>query len=125
MNITPIDPTANVSMGDVSRAHESLNAAYAAIATDRVPDRLPEDVVLARGYVREARGFLTVGAGGQAGRDAARVAARDVLPRLDHALMLLDLLDTTRDQQHVDPLLDEIGAAMDRVESVLAGAGWD
>lgn len=125
MNISPISETTGPSIGDVSRAHESLNAAYAAIATDRVPEKIPTDVSLARGYVHEARGFLTNGAGGQAGRDAARAAARDVLPRLDHALQLLDLLAASRDQQHVDPLLDALGAAMDRVEAVLAGAGWD
>ena len=124
MNITPIDPTTNVSMGDVSRAHESLNAAYAAIATDRVPDRLPEDVVLARGYVREATQAIAT-AGGNDGLTDAMHASRAVLPRLERALMLLDALGMTPDPAHVATLLDEIGTAMTHVEEVLAGAGWD
>ncbi|MCW2921348.1 MAG: hypothetical protein JWL76_1222 [Thermoleophilia bacterium] len=121
--IAPVD-AAGPSLGDVARAHESLNAAYSAIAADRIPQTLAQDARLARGYVHEARAHLYTGAG-HSGTDAARAAARAVLPRLDHALRLLDLLATTRDQTHVQPLLDELGAAMDRVESVLAGAGWD
>ena len=121
--IAPIDST-GPSLADVERAHASLNAAYSAIATDRIPQTLAQDARLARGYVHEARAHLHAGTG-HAAADGARVAARAVLPRLEHALRLLELLATTRDQAHVDPLLDELGAAMDHVEAALAGAGWD
>lgn len=123
MNIDPIQPT-TLTMADVERAHASLNAAYAAIVTDRVPQKLAQDARLARGYVHEARAHLHAG-NGHAAPDSARAAARAVLPRLDHALRLLELLATTRDQAHIDPLIDELGAAMDHVEEALAGAGWD
>lgn len=118
-----IEP-ATVTMGDVARAHESLNAAFVAIAADRIPQTVAQDALLARGYVHEARAHLYAGTG-HAASDAARAAARAVLPRLDHALRLLDLLATTRDETHIQPLLDELGTAMDRVERALAGAGWD
>ncbi len=121
--IAPIEQ-AGPSMADVERAHASLNAAYAAIAADRIPQTLVRDAGLARGYVHEARTHLHVGAG-HAAADEARAAARAVLPRLDHALRLLELLTTTSDQTHVDLLLDELGTAMDHVETALAGAGWD
>lgn len=112
------------SMADVERAHASLNAAYSAIAADRIPQTLARDADLARGYVHEARTHLHAGTG-HAATEGARAAARAVLPRLDHALHLIDLLATTRDQSHIDLLLDELGTAMDHVETALAGAGWD
>ncbi len=121
--ITPVEHGAP-TMGDMARAHESLNAAYTAIAADRIPQTLTQDARLARGYVHEARAHLYAGTG-HAATDGARAAARAVLPRLEHALKLLTLITTTRDQAHVQPLLDELGAAMDRVELALAGAGWD
>jgi hypothetical protein len=48
-----------------------------------------------------------------------------VLPRLDHALALLDALELAPDVAHVQPLLDELGIAMDHVETLLAAVGWD
>ena len=57
MNVDAITAAAT-TLGDVARAHESLNAAYGAIAADRAPATLPRDVDLARGYVHEARTIL-------------------------------------------------------------------
>ncbi len=113
-----------VNMGSIERVQGSLNAAYNALALDRDTDALVPDVRLARDYVNEARGELDPGAGHD-GADAAATAARFVLPRLDHALKLLDELEVTADPAHVAPLLDELGIAMDHVEQALAGAGID
>lgn len=118
--------TSTPTIGDVSRAHESLNAAYNAVSAYReAPGAGLEPVDLAHDYVHEARGFLSTDGSGKGATDAARLAARDVLPRLDHATKLLAQLRTTQDAEHLMPLLDELGASMDRVEQVLAGAGWD
>jgi hypothetical protein len=113
-----------VNMGRVERAHASLNAAYNAIATDRVPETLVRDCGFARDYLAEAHRELQPGSGHD-GPDGAAAAARSVLPRLERALQLLDELQTTSDVQHVAPLLDELGIAMDHVEQVLGAVGWD
>ncbi len=113
-----------VNMQGVERAHGALNAAYNALAVDRDVDPLLPDVRLARGYVTEAQRELTPTAGHD-GADDALAAARAVLPRLEHALQLLDELAVTQDAVHVTPLLDELGIAMDHVEQALAAVGWD
>ena len=97
-----------VNMGGFERAHGAMNAAYNALALDRDKDALDPDVRLARGYLQEAHTELTPIAGHD-GADAALVAARAVLPRLEHAMKLLD----------------ELGIAMDHVEEALAAVGWD
>lgn len=112
-----------VTMAGVERAHASLNAAFNAIAMDRDVDPIAPDVELARGYIAEARGFLQPG-GGHDGHDDAATAARAVLPRLERALQLLDELAVAGDPVHVTPLLDELGIAMDHVETALAAVGW-
>jgi hypothetical protein len=106
-----------VSMGHVERAHAATNSAYNALSD-------ASDLTLARSYVTEARGELAPLAGHD-GPDDAGAAARAVLPRLDRALTLLDSIGAARDQQHLVPLLDQLGQAMDSLESVLAGVGWD
>ncbi|MCB0880048.1 MAG: hypothetical protein KDC46_13840 [Thermoleophilia bacterium] len=113
-----------VNMGGFERAHGAMNAAYNALALDRDKDALDPDVRLARGYLQEAHTELTPIAGHD-GADAALVAARAVLPRLEHAMKLLDELAVTKDALHVTPLLDELGIAMDHVEEALAAVGWD
>lgn len=109
------------SMWNVERAHAALNAAYNSLADDtgRVP--LVTDIGLAQQYVREARTELA----GHDGPTDASVAARAVLPRIEHALQLLDALGMSRDPRNVAPLLDELGGAMDHVEAALAAVGWD
>jgi hypothetical protein len=123
MQIDALTPGA-ITMGGIERAHASLNAAYNAIATDRLPETLVRDCGLARDYVTEARQELQP-ASGHDGPDGALAAARAVLPRLERALQLLDELQTTHDVEHVAPLLDELGIAMDHVEQALGSVGWD
>ena len=112
------------SMWNIDRAHDSINAAYNAIAVDRRPATLVHDVGLARGYLHEARAEVAPAAGHDGPDDATR-AARAVLPRLDHALVLLDALEAFPDAQHIEPLLNELWIAMDHVEDALAAVGWD
>lgn len=119
-----IDQVGAVDMARIEQVHATLNAAYNAIAMDRETDPVARDVVLARGYVSEARATL-VPAGGSDGQEDAAVAARTVLPRLDRALQLLDELEVSKDPAHVAPLLDELGIAMDHVEQALAAVGWE
>lgn len=120
MEITPTGFD-TASLTHVDRAHAALNAAYNALAVDRDATTLPRDVGLAQRYVREAHDALT----GSDGPSDASAASRAVLPRLEHALQLLDALGTSHDPRNVAPLLDEIGLAMDHVESALAAVGWD
>jgi len=125
MKLLPVQEVHGVTMANVARAHEAMNAAYNALALDRDTDSLVNDVELARTYVSQAKTELGAPGAGHEALDAARVAARAVLPRLDHALVLLNALAVTPDPLHVAPLLDELGIAMDHVETALAGAGWD
>lgn len=105
------------TLASVERAHAALNAAYNALTVDS----RPSDVGLAQRYVREARTELT----GHDGPADATAAARAVLPKLEHALQLLEALGASRDPLHVGPLLDDLGSAMDHVEAVLASVGWE
>ncbi len=123
MRLEALQPV-GVDMAHVEQAHAALNAAYNAVAVDRRPATLVRDTNLARGYVHEARIALTPTTGHD-GRDEAAKAARAVLPRLERALQMLDVLAATRDPLHVEPLLDELGIAMDHVEAALAAVGWD
>lgn len=113
----------------VEKAHAAINAAFNALAADEAPRELQSSVLLARGYVGEARTALatvpTDGGAGHDGPDDASAAARAVLPRLDHALVLLEALGVAPDPANVAPLLDELGLAMDHVEETLVAAGWD
>ena len=119
-----IDPfTGQPPMAHIERAHASINAAYDAIALDRETDDLATDVPMARRYLTQARTELEP-MGHEALDDASR-AARAMLPRLDHALALLEALGTANDPDHVRPFLDELGIAMDQAEAALAGVGWD
>src|SRR5438128_156221 len=105
MQLAPIP-----ALGGLERAHAAINAAYGAIADDEAAARpCDEDIRLTRDYLGEARGELA--ASGHDGPDDAKAAARSVLPRLDHALALLDALDASRDPLQVAPLLDELGLA--------------
>jgi hypothetical protein len=122
MQIDPLSADHTPPMANLDRAHASLNAAYNAIALDRDTDPLQHDVKLAHFYVREAMSELTSGHGGPSDAGAA---ARFVLPRLEHALQLLDGLGATADPTNIAPLLDELGQAMDHVETALAAVGWD
>ena len=123
MQIEHVNPT--VGLGHLESARDAMNAAYNAIALNRgTVGELAAGVPLAREYVSEARDTVAAAEGHEAVDDAHR-AAREVLPRLEHAVQLLDALGIQPDPEHVTPLLDEIGIAMDRVEAVLAGAGWD
>jgi hypothetical protein len=121
MEISAVQPA---GLATIERAHGAMNAAYNALAGDRDAGMLPTDVRLAHDYISEARSELDVFAGHDA-PDDAKASARAVLPRLQHALLLLDALSITPDPEHIAPLLDEIGFAMDHVESAMAGAGWD
>ena len=121
MQIDTIDRT---GLGRLEAARDSMNAAYNALALDRQTDPLTRDVALARGYMCEARDAVAP-LGGSDGLDDATFAARGVLPRLEHALQLLDAMGVAPDPLHVAPLLDELGFAMDHVEQALAGAGWE
>lgn len=118
--ITQATPARGI--GHWQTMHASLNAAYNAIAVDRQPDAVEQDVELARGYVNEAfvagRQLL-----GHDGLDDAHASAQHVLPRLEQALHLLEQLGANKDAAHVTPLLEQLGVAMDLVEQVLAGVG--
>ncbi len=63
---------------------------------------------------------------GHDGPGDAMIAAREVLPQVQRAQQLLQALEghevTVADLQ---PLLDHLGAAMDRIEQVLGAAGYD
>ena len=124
MQLEAITPAAPVSLGAIERARDSMNAAYNAIAVDRVDDTLARDTGTATGYLHEARTHLQTCVAHAASTDA-RAAARAALPRLDHALQLLATLAVAPDPDHLTPLLSELGTAMDHIEAVLAGAGWD
>jgi len=108
-------------MGNVENAHAAVNAAYNALALDRTPAALPANAKLARQYVAEAHQELA----GHDGLSDANDAARAVLPRLEHALALLDALGIAPDPINVAPLLDELGVAMDHMEAALAAVGWE
>lgn len=118
MQIEPTTQNAAAPLWNLERARDAMNAAYNALSVDA------PIAGVATSYVHEARREIVATAGHEA-PDGARAAARAVLPRLDHALTLLATLATATDPMHVTPLLDELGFAMDHVETVLAGAGWD
>lgn len=120
--VTPVQP----GMAYIEAAHASVNAAFNAIAVDRAPAAppAPKDVDLARDYVTEARQAI-IGLAGHDGPDDAALAARAVLPRLDRAMAILDELGQSRDPLLVQPLLDELGIAMDHAEAALGAVGWD
>ncbi len=120
ITVTPVQP----KMAHIEAAHASVNAAFNALAMDRTTAALPRDVKLARGYVGEARLALTELAGHD-GQDDAAAAARAVLPRLDRAMAILDELGQSHDPRLVQPLLDELGIAMDHAEAALGAVGWD
>ncbi len=119
--VSPVQP----KMAYIEAAHASVNAAFNAIAMDRTSaPPTAKDVELARDYVTEARQAI-VDLAGHDGPDDAALAARAVMPRLDRAMAILDELGQSHDPRLVQPLLDELGIAMDHAEAALGAVGWD
>lgn len=111
-------------MGEVERAHSSMNAAFGALTSRSGVPVATHDVTLARAYVGDAHASIAIVAGTDGPHDAA-IAAREMLPRLERAIAILDQLGQAHDHRLVQPLLDELGIAMDHAEAALAAVGWE
>lgn len=107
--------------------NRQLNAVYGAV-TDRMKGAVPPGPGQFRTHVEAvhaAHKALTEVTGHDAVADAA-LAAREVLPHVERATQILEVLEGhTLMAVDLKPLLDDLGAAMDRIEQLLGAAGFD
>ena len=128
--IAPIEATgtarpegwAHWRLNDVRETlNDAINTAAAYREGTIAGDRAAE---LAHRRVEEARAALA-DLLGHDGPDDAMHAAREVAPRMERALGLLGRMGTQPEPADLQLLMDEYTHALDHVEQVLAGAGFD
>lgn len=124
----PQDPTAPGrgaawELYQLEAAHGLLNAAYGAIATTQpgiVTPAWNDQIALIQKAQLNVQGVLA----GDARADAVR-AAREVLPHITRAAEVLAAIHRPVTPAELQPLLDDMGAAMDHIETLLGAVDWE
>lgn len=121
----PKEPYSGWAVYRLDDVRSDLNAVMSELSHVQ-PGSMPSEEVLVRQLklVTQARTRVEDVLGHDATADAL-AAAHAVLPRVTRATELLHTLQQPTAAADLAPLLDDLGAAMDQIEAMLAAAGFD